>query len=119
MRLSLESDLLLVELGPLERLFALHGTLRISLAQIERATTERPSGRWAELRLPGTYVPGLIKAGTYRWWGRKEFWYITRGKGFLVLHTKPTAAYTRVVLALDGNAEWAQRINAALEARRN
>lgn len=119
MRLSLERDLLRVELGPLERLLALHGPLRIPLAQIERATTERPAGRWAELRLPGTFVPGLIKAGTYRWVGRKEFWYATRGKGFLVLHLKPKAAYTRVVLGLDDNLSWARRINGALKAHRN
>jgi len=117
MRLSLESAALTVELGALERVCAVHGSLHIPLQQIDRASDEVPARRWAEVRAPGTYIPGLIKAGTYWWPGRKEFWFVTRGRSPLTLHLRG-GPYTAVVLGVDDASGWVRRINERLATSR-
>ncbi len=59
--------------------------LEIPLAHVRRAGTERVKTHWNELRLPGTFIPGLLKAGAYRFEGRKHFWYATRRQPVLRL----------------------------------
>ncbi|MFI9508357.1 hypothetical protein [Nocardia sp. NPDC052566] len=51
------------------------------------------------LRMPGTYLPGVIAAGTYhdRRAGRKEFW-DTRFKGQAIRIDLAGAGFTRIVV---------------------
>ncbi|MBD2665265.1 hypothetical protein B6N60_00140 [Richelia sinica FACHB-800] len=55
---------------------------QIPLANITQVTTELPPNTWKEIRAPGSFVPGLIKAGTYYNDRGKEFWYVTRKNNF-------------------------------------
>lgn len=113
MRLSIDKDqnLLNIELSNQERLwsFRWNKTLSIPLGHIRKISTETPEITWFELRAPGTFLPGVIKAGTYYNKQGRDFWYATRGKGFLVLELEQDK-YRRVVLTLDDNESWASRL---------
>ncbi|MBM3944467.1 MAG: hypothetical protein FJ317_03125 [SAR202 cluster bacterium] len=82
-----------------------------------RAPHDLPKRYWLSLRVPGTFLPFIIKAGTYFIWRegkfRREFWYTTAAKHFLVVNMK-SGRYERVVLGLDDAEEWARRIREAM-----
>ncbi|WP_412538412.1 hypothetical protein R8Z50_21470 [Longispora sp. K20-0274] len=72
---SVSGDELLVEIEGMHKLWALKGRLRIPLAHVRGAVVDparsrRPRG----LRLPGTYLPGILAAGTYRSADGRAFW---------------------------------------------
>ena len=70
----------------LHKLWALKSELRISLSHIQQARSNNgeissPKG-W---KSPGTYIPGLIIAGTYRSYGKKVFWdVVNKGKSIII-----------------------------------
>ena len=111
MRLSLDDVTLRIELRGWEKLLAFHWhALEVPLTHIEQATTQRSKTTWREIRVPGTFVPWLIKAGTYRWSSRKDFWYVTRGKPHLSIELRQ-GYFTSITLGVQDNEEWAKRIN--------
>jgi hypothetical protein len=111
MNLQIEGDRLKVNLSFLEKLLTLqfNYAFEIPLEHIERVTTEKPSGSGLQYKLPGTAIPGLLKAGTYYSDRGREFWYVTGDRHYLVLELKDEF-YQRVVLSLDQNEAWAERL---------
>jgi hypothetical protein len=111
MKLHLDRDRLTIELEWYEQLWAvtLERQMRIPLDRIARVTTAEPQSDWAEIRAPGTFLPGVIKAGTYYTKRGKEFWYVTSDKDYLTLelHNEP---YRRIVITITDNIAWAERI---------
>jgi len=87
MNLKIIDNKLQIELEWFEQLWAFHlsKTIEIPLARIERATTVEPQSNWAEICAPGTFLPGVIKAGTYYTSMGKEFWYVTKERDYLTL----------------------------------
>ncbi|MBD2060268.1 hypothetical protein H6F88_30450 [Oculatella sp. FACHB-28] len=110
MNLQIEGDRLKINLTFLEKLLALqfNYAFEIPLAQIEQVSTEKPSSR-LQYRMPGTAIPGLFAAGTYYSDRGREFWYVTGDRHYLVLDLKDEF-YQRVVLSLDQNETWAERL---------
>ena len=41
------------------------GSFKIPLQNIKNVSAELPKPTWKEIKAPGTFIPGLIKAGTY------------------------------------------------------
>jgi hypothetical protein len=119
MKLHLEQNWLVIDLEWYEQLWAvtLDGQISIPLERIERVTTAEPQSDWAEIRAPGTFLPGVIKAGTYYSKRGKEFWYVTSDKDYLTLelHDEP---YRRIVITIPENIAWAERIDRALNELR-
>jgi hypothetical protein len=115
MQLFIDADQLRIELTRTERFWAVHvgKTITVSLAQIRQVTTDVPTTNWQEIRSPGTSVPGLIKAGTYYHDRLRSFWYTQSKKSVLTLELAPDAYYRKVVLAIDDNLGWRDRIAAA------
>lgn len=75
MHVELTERELRVELNFAEKLLALRfRPLVFARDQVLRAERELPASSWRELRAPGTYVPGVVKAGTYYTARGKEFW---------------------------------------------
>ncbi len=114
MNLSITGNQVCIELEWYEQLwaFTIDKTLTIPLANIEAVTTDEPLSNWAEIRAPGTFLPGVIKAGTYYTRQGKEFWYVTRDKDYLTLNLKDES-YKRIIITIDHNQEWMERINQA------
>lgn len=73
-------------------------------------TTAKPQCRRKELRAPGSFFPGVIKAGTYYNDQGKEFWYVTQDRDYLTLELKDES-YQRIVLTIDNNDSWQQTLS--------
>lgn len=58
-----------------------------AIYHVSSAPLVSPSA-WRGLRFPGTYVPGVITAGTFYRNGMKTFWDIRSGKNAIVIDLK-------------------------------
>ena len=113
MELAISDDKLRIRLSLWEKILSIHGSFEIPLDQITGATTETPRSKWRDLKLPGTYMPRLIKAGSYLTGRGREFWYVVRWRNFLTIELKDRS-YRRMVLSLTDNQEWSDRINESI-----
>jgi hypothetical protein len=68
------------------------------------------------IRLPGTSVPGLVRAGSFGTGPRRELWDVRRASSYLVLDLAPGQRFHRIVLEVtDPDAE-AARLHGLLSA---
>jgi hypothetical protein len=120
MQIQLIGDRLQIEFEWYERLWAvrIEPVLDIPLTHISAVTVAEPQSNWAEIRAPGTFLPGVIKAGTYYTKYGKEFWYVTEDRHYLTLelHDEP---YRRIVLTLPEHRAWCDRIEHQLGLDQN
>jgi hypothetical protein len=72
-----------------------------------------PPGEGTWLRAPGTYIPGLVRHGSYGRVPHREFWAVFRQKRVLVITIRDWD-YTRVILAIGDAETHAASISAAL-----
>lgn len=73
---SIEGSTAVFAIQGLHRLWAFKGRLEIPLAHIldvRRAAPSAPRGWWKVPRLPGTYIPGVLLAGTFYPAGKRVF----------------------------------------------
>ncbi len=84
----------------LNRLWALRREIRVPVSSVSAVATDVPRrGVPSGFRMPGTYLPGLIQAGTYRRKGEKSFWLAGRSRTVTVIECRG-AEFDRVVLQL-------------------
>jgi hypothetical protein len=91
--------------------FCLRRRITIPVAAVDGVCVSRRDVIPTEgLRLPGTSIPGTIRAGSFGTGDARDFWDIRRGQELLVLQLKPGAAqYRRIVLEVaDPRAELAR-----------
>lgn len=118
---------LVVELGPLDALWALRRSLSVpATAVTDVAVLPRPAVGPPGLRLPGTHLPGLLTAGVYGVGGRRSFWDVRRGPEVLLVTCAteddpgpagPRATFARLVLEVDRPHEVADRLRGELGLR--
>jgi hypothetical protein len=71
---SISGDKLIVEVLGLHKIWALKNRLEIPVDHIS-SVRHAPEERARGIRLPGTFIPGLITAGTYyEGGGKRVFW---------------------------------------------
>ncbi len=118
MRLNIVEQDLQIEFTLKEQLLAARfkKLWQIPLSHITQVTTAKPEKRRYQLRAPGSFFPGLIKAGTYYTDQGKEFWYVTQAENYLTLEVKDEP-YKRIVLTLDNNESWQQTLSQLSPAR--
>lgn len=97
-RVDVADDAVIVRPRGLNRLWALTAQVRVPLSQVSEvhadvARRSLPSG----FRMPGTYFPGLIQAGTYRARGEKSFWLVGRAPKVTVIDCRG-GRFDRLVL---------------------
>lgn len=112
MKLRIESDKLQIEFNFWEQVWGVkfNKIWEIPLVNIESATSKEPQSNWREIKAPGSFVPGLIKAGTYYTNRGKEFWYVTKETNYLTLELS-NESYKRIILNIDESESWVERIN--------
>ena len=110
MNLLIEQDKLIIELDFWEKLWSLqfHTPFAVPLAHIQAVSTTTPQSGWSDWRLPGTHIPGVIKAGTYYSDRGREFWYVTRDRDYLTLELQ-NEFYKRIILTVDDHQAWQER----------
>ena len=117
MKANVGKDSLDITLEGLEKVWALKGSLNVPLEHIVHADARQPESSLLDLRIPGTHLPGIIRAGSYycrrsggwQW----EFWYLTRLEP-LVIELKGEH-YGRLVLGVKDARSLADSINGALK----
>lgn len=111
MNLNVVDQNLQIELTFKEQLLAarFNKLLQIPLVHITQATTAKPQKHRRELRAPGSFSPGVIKAGTYYTDQGKEFWYVTQDGNYLTLELRDEP-YQRIILTLENNDHWQQTL---------
>ncbi len=113
MELAISDDKLRIRLSLWEKMLSVHGSFEIRLDRITGATTEAPRTKWRDLKLPGTYMPWVIKAGSYLTGRGWEFCYMVRWRNFLTVELRDRY-YRRIILSLTDNQEWSDRINESI-----
>lgn len=105
--LVIEDDALVVRIPGKDAFYALCRRLRLPLASIKGvAVGPRSVIPQTGLRLPGTGIPGMLRAGSYGIGSSRDFWLVRRAEQFLVIELEPGGPYRRVVLeVLDPHAE--------------
>jgi hypothetical protein len=90
-----------------DALFALCRTIRLPLRLVKGvAAAPRSAVPQTGLRLPGTGIPGVLRAGTYGSGSTRDFWLVRRAQQVLVIELEPGAPYRRIVLEVpDAQAE--------------
>ena len=112
MKLELTPDELVINLNFWERILAVHGSIRIPLKNV-RGATEDDGFRGYGLRSPGTHVPGIITAGTYRKDGDKQFAFVMRRTHLVVIELSQEK-WARIILGVPDARSAVLRINAAV-----
>ncbi len=113
MKLEIRGKELTISLSFWESVFSIKRTVRVRTDQVVEAHQREPITGWLDLRMPGTFVPGVIRAGSYltrRGW---EFWYAVRKRPFLTLELKDHR-YKRLVLTTHDADKWMKQINAEI-----
>lgn len=106
--------LVVVNLTGADRVFALKNGLEIPAQRISsvdvmpRGTVPPGSGTW--IRYPGTYIPGLIRHGSYGLGANREFWAVFRQDDVLVISVDDWD-YRRLVLGTGNPAMDAMRLS--------
>ncbi|MEM8501578.1 MAG: hypothetical protein AAF716_00315 [Cyanobacteria bacterium P01_D01_bin.1] len=118
MNLVVAGNKVKVQLDPSERFWAFHlsGQIELPLDSIQDVRLVRPETEWNELRAPGTYVPGLIKAGTYYTTKGREFWYVPKNQDTnqsCLCVDVSEGYYKRIVLGSVMARQWQSQIQAA------
>ena len=74
--LSISQGNLTLHVKGVDKLWALKSSLEIPLAHIVGVGPANPevTRGWHGIRMPGTYFPGVITAGTFYQNGKKVFW---------------------------------------------
>jgi hypothetical protein len=121
MNLSINHTNLVICLDWVERLLAVHlgETITIPLSQILSVSADLPPTTWREVRAPGSFVPGLIKAGTYYTDEGRAFWYVTPKHQYLNLQLSTDEYYKRIVVNVENAAEWVDRLQRAIAPRQD
>lgn len=114
-RVEVSDQFLVVTLTGLDRLTALRGRLRVPTSSVRSiAAQARRKVPHTGLRLPGTALPGVIRAGSYGLGEHRDFWLTRRAQKVLVIELAPGQSYRRVVLQVPDPDEQADRLTALL-----
>ena len=113
-RIEITAKELIVHLTAAEKIFGLRGNLHIPATSI-RGASALDKKFWLKLgvRAPGTGLPGVIVAGTYRWRGDKVYAFWTKGQQPLQI-TLDGKQYNRIIIGVENAQELADTINDAI-----
>lgn len=101
MVITIRPNEFIIELSLWEKIWSLHGDFRIPKSNITSISTTHPQSSWFDLKVPGTFFPGLIKAGTFYTRRGREFWYVTRAHPRIYTIELANMAYKRLVLGTE------------------
>lgn len=97
--LDVVGDNLVVRISGKDALYALSRGMDIPLTSIEGiAVAPSASIPRTGLRLPGTGIPGVLRAGSFGTGARRDFWLVRRADQLLVVVLQPGEPYRRLIL---------------------
>lgn len=112
--IEVSNDLVVVNLTRKDRVFALKGRLTIPSDKVRSVDAmprrDVPPGFGTWIRYPGTYIPRLMRHGSYGLGANREFWAVLRQDDVLVISVDEWD-YTRLVLGTANPAMDAMRLS--------
>ncbi len=122
-RIEIADGRLSVIMEGLDKLWALKSRLDIPLAHVTGVAHDpAQAGRWPRgLRLPGSFIPGVITAGSYWQPGHGEedgwsFWDVHKPERAIVITTSHER-YRTIIVGVDDPEAAVREIQAALDSR--
>jgi hypothetical protein len=103
-RVRISKDSIAVDLTVVERIFAVKRSFSIPISNIIKVSSELPAPSWKEIKLPGTWFPGVVKYGSYNIGRERSFWLVRKGRHILNIEVKGMS-YKRFVLEVENNEE--------------
>ncbi|MCU1352506.1 MAG: hypothetical protein JWM05_1715 [Acidimicrobiales bacterium] len=110
-------DRLLVRPVGLVRLWSLSKGVEVPVTSIVDVGVEDRKDLVLGLRLPGTHLPGVMTAGTFRNRGEKALWMVGRNEKVLVIELTGER-YRHLVLGVEDPAAATEALRAALNRER-
>ncbi|MEJ2105270.1 MAG: hypothetical protein P8X47_11940 [Ignavibacteriaceae bacterium] len=114
-KIKIENDKILFEVQGWDKLWSLRNQLEIPLAHINNAyvDTEPAMGWFQGLKLAGTDLPNLFKAGTFYQKGELVFWDVNNPKNTIVVELKHEK-FKKLIVEVENPDEEAEKINGSL-----
>ncbi|MBF6439027.1 hypothetical protein [Nocardia cyriacigeorgica] len=100
-KIAIRERTLVVEMEGLSKLWALKSRLEIPLANVRGATVDPGVVKESKgIRAPGTYLPGVITAGTFYTGGERVFWDVRDASRAVVIELRDER-YARLIIQVD------------------
>src|SRR5256885_326326 len=117
-QVSVSENKLVVEMQGWDKLWALKSRLEIPIVHIKavRADPEIGRGPRKGFRMLGTYLPGVITAGTFRQEGGTVFWNVHRPENVIVIELHDER-YAKLVIEVTEPSVAVATISNALSAK--
>jgi hypothetical protein len=114
-QVSIENNKLNLDVEGLDKLWSLKSHMEIPLNHVTgaRADTEAIREWWRGIKLPGTNVPGVIKAGTFYEKGQRIFWDIHQPDNGIVIELADDQ-YKELVIEVDNPDKVVTEIQSAM-----
>lgn len=113
---KISDGLVIIELRGLDKILAFKGRLEIPLSHVRsaRVDPQAASGPWHGLRLPGTNVPGVVTAGSFRDEGEWTFFDVHDPSKAVVIELGGHERYKRLVIEVEDPAHVVRSLNQAV-----
>jgi hypothetical protein len=111
---------LVLEMEGLDKLWALKSRMEIPLSKVSGVRTVDPDvtrGLWKSLKVAGTYIPGLITAGTFKQHGQRIFWDVESAEKAIEIDLVDDR-YNELVVQVEDPQAAVDQIQAALSSSR-
>jgi hypothetical protein len=116
-RLTIQDNALRIQLGVWDKLYCCRSDVVVAIADVEGVTVSpRRLVAASGIRLPGTAIPGLVRAGSYGRGSARDFWNVRRADVLLVIQMRPGAPYRRLVVEVTDPSAIARDLRPALGA---
>ena len=120
-KLEFGDESLKIILNEQARFLAIHDEfIEIPLENLVSANALLPAVSDTDVRMPGTAIPGLIKAGTYLTENKNtEFWFTKDGNQTQIITIElQDHKFNRIVLQSEKNTQWIERIGEIISSNK-
>ena len=115
---SVRDNRLIVTIEGLRRIWALKRGFDIPMDRVVSVAADPDIARTRKgTRAPGTYLPGVITAGTYFRKGDRNFWDVIRTQNVIVIELRDEP-YRRLILEVEDPTRTVATINGAIAEER-
>ena len=114
MKLVFHDTYLQIKLSIKERIASFHGSFdKIPYEKIKSATNDTPQTSMKDMKMPGTDLFGVFRAGSFVTPRGHEFWHASLKKNnFLIIELeKDKDTFDRIILSTDNHQELKDKIN--------
>jgi hypothetical protein len=115
--MTITNQTLILEVQGFDKVWALKSRLEIGLDHIRAVSADSPATLkwWKAIRMPGTYLPGVITAGTFYQDGKRLFWDVHNPANAIVIELGDDR-YDQLIVEVANPAAALASITAALPA---